>query len=57
MNFKPFYIKYESWMTEEQVVQVLDKAVIAGAVLFEDPLARGRSRSHITPCNMEVFWC
>lgn len=55
MNFKPFYIKYESWMTEEQVVQVLDKAVIAGAVLFEDPLARGRSRSHITPAIWKYF--
>lgn len=31
MKFKPFYIEYESWMTDEEVQEVLDKAVSAGA--------------------------
>lgn len=35
MNFKPFYIKYEDWMTDEQVAEVFDKAVESGASLYE----------------------
>lgn len=31
MKFKPFCVKYEDWMTDEQVQEVLDKAVSAGA--------------------------
>ena len=32
MNFKPFCIKYEDWMTDEQVDLVLKKAVECGAI-------------------------
>lgn len=35
MRVKPFYIKYESWMTEQQVQSVFDKAVKCGAVAWE----------------------
>lgn len=31
LRVKPFYIEYESWMTDEDVQEVLDKAVSAGA--------------------------
>lgn len=31
MKFKPFCVKYEDWMTDEQVDSVLEKAVSAGA--------------------------
>lgn len=35
MNFKPFYIKYEKWMTYTQVAEVFDKAVMLGAIMME----------------------
>lgn len=31
LSVKPFYIRYESWMTDEQVQEALDKAVSVGA--------------------------
>ena len=31
LSVKPFCVKYEDWMTDEQVQEVLDKAVSAGA--------------------------
>lgn len=35
LTFKPFCIKYEDWMTDEQVAEVFDKAVSCGAYLLE----------------------
>lgn len=32
---KPFYIKYEEWMTKEDVATVLSKAVLCGAIKME----------------------
>lgn len=58
MNFKPFYIKYEGWMTDGQVQEVLNKAVSAGAkrMLGVKSLSDDKETTFVfTPCCWRYF--